>query len=82
MFFFGDLAVLDTGLTRIEQIGVQAIGIVCISLWCLIVGFSSLLLLNRRRPLRVSRKDEEKGMNVAEHKAATEMLELLVSMKK
>ncbi|MEF1290156.1 ammonium transporter, partial [Vibrio sp. M260118] len=78
----GDLSILDTGLSRFEQVGVQLLGIVCISLWCIAVGYSVLFLLNKRIPLRVSVADEEKGMNVAEHNAATEMLDLLVSMKK
>lgn len=78
---FGDLTILDNGLSRVEQIQVQLLGIISISAWCVVVGYGLLCLLNKRKPLRVSIEDEEQGMNVAEHKAATEMLDLLTSMK-
>ena len=77
----GDLDKLRTGLTRFEQIQVQLLGIACISLWCITVSYLLLKLLNRYVPLRVSKEAEEMGMNVSEHNAATELFDLLTSMR-
>ncbi|WED22761.1 ammonium transporter [Vibrio sp. JC009] len=78
---FGDLTLLGTGLSRIEQVGIQLLGILCISLWCIGIGYILLRTINRYIPLRVSAEAEELGMNVAEHNAATELFDLLTSMQ-
>ncbi len=77
---FGDPELLGTGLTHWQQIGVQGLGVVCISLWCVGIGWVALSLLNRFYPLRVSQQQEEQGMNVSEHRATTEVFDLLSSM--
>ncbi len=77
----GNLATLDTGLARNEQIGVQLLGIGTICLWCIVISYIFLRLVNRFIPLRVSQRDENIGMNVSEHHSATELLDLLVSMQ-
>jgi len=77
---FADLSVLDTGLTRWEQLEAQVIGIVSIGCYSFITSYLLLLLLNRFMPLRVSEGDEFKGMNVSEHHASTELIDLLVTM--
>lgn len=77
----GDLDKIGTGLTRTEQIEIQLLGIVCMSAWCVVIGFIAAKVINHISPLRVTQEDEEQGMNVAEHHAATELLDLLTSMK-
>ena len=79
---FGNLSILGTGLTRTEQIQVQVLGVVSISLWCVVVSYILIRLLDHYVPLRVSAQAEEQGMNVAEHNAATELIDLLTSMQR
>ncbi|MCB1995897.1 MAG: ammonium transporter [Burkholderiaceae bacterium] len=77
---FGDLATLGTGLSRLEQVGVQLLGIVVCALWCLL---TATLVLNRRWPggLRVNEEEERIGLNVAEHGARNELVTLLDAME-
>ncbi|TCS38193.1 ammonium transporter [Reinekea marinisedimentorum] len=78
---FGDLDTIGTGLGRLEQLAIQLLGIVAISAWCIGVGYPLLRLVNRWVPLRVSAHNEQQGMNVSEHRAASELLDLLTLMK-
>lgn len=64
---YGDLEILGTGLTRLEQIGVQVLGILTCGLWTFGIAFTVLKLLNRVYPLRVSEEHERLGLNLAEH---------------
>jgi len=78
---FGDLEILGTNLTRIAQLKVQVIGImVCFSL---AFGGTYLIfrIINRFFSLRVTPKDEHDGLNVAEHGATTELVDLLGAME-
>lgn len=79
---FADLAVLDTGLTRLQQIGVQLLGILVCGLWTFCMALIFLRWLNRRWPLRVSSEAEDIGLNVSEHGAKTELISLLTAMEK
>ena len=73
---FGNLELLDTGLTRLEQLLVQLLGIGVSFVWGFGVTYLILLNINRIFPLRVSVAEEEIGLNVAEHNAKTEVYEL------
>ena len=64
---YGDLDILGTGLTRIEQIGVQLLGIAACAVWTFGIAYPVLKLINRAHPLRVSAEHEEVGLNLAEH---------------
>lgn len=64
---YGDLEILGTGLSRVEQIGVQLLGVVACGVWTFGLSFCVLKLVNRVIPLRVSREHEELGLNLAEH---------------
>ncbi|MDB1123190.1 ammonium transporter [Vibrio algarum] len=79
---FGDLDLLSTGNTRIEQISVQLLGTAVIVVWAVSVSFLFFSILNKFVPLRVTQKAEEDGLNVSEHNAATEFKDLLVSMNR
>ncbi|MFT4835929.1 MAG: Amt family ammonium transporter [Psychromonas sp.] len=79
---FADLSVLGTDLTRSEQLLVQLIGIIAISAYSFGLSFLLLSQVNRFFPLRVSAEDEGLGMNVSEHRASTELIDLLGAMNK
>ncbi|ETI59335.1 ammonium transporter [Marinomonas profundimaris] len=78
---FGKADKIDNGLSFIEQLWVQATGIVVIGVYCFVVGYACMWLLNRFMPLRASKEQEEQGLNVAEHRATTELFDLLTSMQ-
>ncbi|MEM9273424.1 MAG: ammonium transporter [Cyanobacteria bacterium P01_F01_bin.143] len=77
---FGQLDLIDTGLTRINQLGVQLLGISVIG--CCAFGLTWILLksLNFFFELRVSLEAEQLGLNVSEHQAKTDTYELFQIM--
>ena len=79
---FGDLAVLGTGLTRLEQVGVQALGVAAVGAACLAVGVPAILLAHRLFNLRVSRRAEKVGLNVSEHGVATELHDFATTLNR
>jgi Amt family ammonium transporter len=78
---FGDLELMGTGNTRWQQIGVQGLGIAVCGLWCVVATWLFLRYWMPRRGLRVTPEEERTGLNVAEHGARTELLELLDAME-
>lgn len=78
---FGNPDLLGTGLDWFGQIKVQLLGIVVIGLWAFVVSYLVLAIINRLSPLRVSQAEEEIGLNVSEHGAKTELLDLLNAME-
>ena len=64
---YGDLDLIGTGLSRIEQIGVQILGIGVYGIWTFVMTYVLLSLVNRLFKLRVSREEEEMGLNLSEH---------------
>jgi Amt family ammonium transporter len=64
---YGDLDILGTGLTRMEQVGVQLLGVVVCGLWVFGIGYILMKAVNRVYPLRVSAEHEDIGLNLAEH---------------
>ncbi|MDO6687007.1 MULTISPECIES: ammonium transporter [unclassified Agarivorans] len=77
---FADVDMLGTGLSRSEQITAQIYGIAAIGLYSFGLSFVVLYVLNRFFPLRVNAEEERQGMNVSEHRASTELIDLLSSM--
>jgi Amt family ammonium transporter len=77
---FADLTLLDTGLTRWQQFNIQLLGVFSTGVYCLGISFLCLWVINKFVALRVSREDELQGMNVSEHCASTELIDLLGSM--
>ena len=73
---FGDPAKLGTGLTMWPQLGVQALGVGVCGAFVFGVTFPILWVVNKWRPLRVDLKSEIEGLNVAEHRASTDLLDL------
>ncbi|UUX49274.1 ammonium transporter [Nisaea acidiphila] len=78
---FGDLELIGTGLTRLEQLGVQALGILVAMVWAFAFGYVLLRILNHFLPMRVPEDWERMGLNVSEHGESTDQFELLRSME-
>ncbi len=85
---FGTLAVAFvaspavTGRTFTEQLGVQALGVATCWLWAFVGGWIVFQLINKVMPLRVDPVAEQNGLNVSEHGANTELIDLLHSMSR
>ncbi len=79
---FGDRTLLTTGLSRPEQILAQILGIGVAGLWTFGVAFILLYQINRRWPLRVSRRHEHIGLNVSEHGATSDLVDLFMVMRR
>lgn len=79
--FFGAPAILANGLTLWQQLGAQLLGIVSVGFYSFWVAYLLMRLLNHVMPLRVTVEDEERGLNVSEHNANTELIDLLSSMQ-
>ncbi|WP_008312615.1 ammonium transporter [Leptolyngbya sp. PCC 6406] len=79
---FGDLDLIGTGLSRPAQLGTQILGIGMCGVWAF--GFTYLVLwqVNRRWPLRVRRKHEHIGLNIAEHGAVSDLVDLFNTMRR
>ncbi|MEA3641166.1 MAG: ammonium transporter [Lamprobacter sp.] len=79
---FGAPALIGTGLSLGEQLAVQALGVVIAGAWSFPLAYLLLRLLNRFYRLRVSASDERLGLNVSEHGAKTEMVDLMTALKR
>ncbi|MEE8308660.1 MAG: ammonium transporter, partial [Gammaproteobacteria bacterium] len=77
---FADPEKWGTGLGRWDQFVVQLFGVGATFVWAFGVGFILLWLINRWVPLRIDPRGEHTGLNVAEHGASTEILDLLTEM--
>jgi ammonium transporter len=84
---WGTLAVALFGATeawgggsRLSQLWVQGVGIFFAFVWAFGIGYVVMWLINRRFPLRIDPEGELIGLNVAEHGASTEILDLLTDM--
>ena len=78
---FADLEVLGTGLGRGEQIGVQLMGIGAACGMAFVLPYVAFRIINSFFRFRVDPDDEVTGLNVAEHKATTELIDLLNTME-
>jgi len=77
---FGKTAWLETGLTHLEQIGVQVLGLTIAGVWAFGLTYLVMRTVDRFFPLRVSLEDETIGLNVSEHQAKTEIYDLFKAM--
>ena len=74
---FGDSSNWINNTDRIEQLFIQIIGVVVCFLWSFGLTYVLASFFNKFFPLRVCMEDEYKGLNVSEHGASTEILNLL-----
>ena len=77
---FGQPELLETGLSRSSQLGVQLLGILVGCLWAFGISYFVLESTNRLFPLRVSIYEEKVGLNISEHQAKTEIHDLFEVM--
>ena len=77
---FGETELLNTGLNRWTQLLTQVIGIGVCFLWVFGTSYISFRVINRFLPLRVTPEDEYIGLNVSEHGATTELLDMFRAM--
>ncbi|WP_031482117.1 ammonium transporter [Maridesulfovibrio frigidus] len=78
---FGDTALIGTGLSMLEQLEVQALGIFAAFVIAFVIPYILIKIINRFIPLRVSKEDEEVGLNISEHNARTDLLDLFAAME-
>jgi ammonium transporter len=76
----GDVESFPAASGRLEQIGIQLVGIGVCFAWAFGLGFVVLSLIDKRFPFRIDREGELAGLNVAEHGATTEIADLLSDM--
>ena len=77
---YGDAVLTETGLGRGEQFAVQLLGIGICFVWAFGLAYLVLRWINRFVPMRVTIEDEHVGLNVSEHGATTELLDLFHAM--
>ncbi len=78
---FGQPELLGTDLSMLQQVTVQVIGVVTCGVWTFGVTFVLMWLIDKVIPLRVSPQEEHEGLNVAEHGARTDLVDLLAFME-
>ena len=64
---YGDLETLGTGLSRIEQIAVQGLGVIVYGAWTFGAAFLVFYAGNLVLRFRVSEEEEIAGLNISEH---------------
>ena len=64
---YGDLETLGTGLGRLEQVAVQALGVIVYGLWAFGLAFLVFYAGNAYLHFRVSEEEEIAGLNISEH---------------
>lgn len=79
--FFANLDVINTGLSRWQQIKVQLLGVVTCGLISFSISFVILYIINLFYKLRVSESAEKQGLNFTEHRATTELHDLFSEME-
>ncbi|TWT94263.1 Signal transduction histidine-protein kinase BarA [Neorhodopirellula pilleata] len=77
---FGDPEMLPWGHDRYHQFGIQSLGVLTVFAWSFGVSLALLSIVNQFSRLRVSHKDEYRGLNLTEHDASTELIDLLGGM--
>lgn len=68
-------------LPFVEQLKIQFLGVSVIGAYCFAVSYGFIYAINKLIPLRVSARNEMLGMNISEHHASTELIDLMGSMK-
>ncbi|MEO0885548.1 MAG: ammonium transporter [Cyanobacteria bacterium J06648_10] len=78
---YGQPEILQTGLSRFQQLGVQLLGSLIAGAWAFGMTWVGLTIATQWIDLRVSAEDEEIGLNVAEHGASSDTYDLLNTMQ-
>ncbi|MBP5793045.1 MAG: ammonium transporter, partial [Spirochaetaceae bacterium] len=78
---FGQPEVLGTIPIFGRQFLAQFIGVSACGVWAFGLALIGFWILNKVVPLRVSSEDEDKGLNIVEHGASTEIFDVYAKMK-
>lgn len=78
---FGSASFFGEGVGRIQQLGIQGVGIVTCAVFGFLPAFLFLRFISKWMPLRASEKEELAGLNESEHRVTTEHLDLLREME-
>ncbi|MEM9806206.1 MAG: ammonium transporter [Cyanobacteria bacterium P01_D01_bin.56] len=78
---YGQPEILQTGLSRLQQLGVQLLGVLIAGIWAFGMTWVCLTVVTQWLELRVSAEDEEIGLNVAEHGVSSNSYDLLNTMQ-
>ncbi|MEO0535416.1 MAG: ammonium transporter [Cyanobacteria bacterium P01_A01_bin.123] len=78
----GNLDLIGTGLNRAEQMQVQLLGTFAAGAWAFGVTYLVLSGINRIWPMRVTRKQEHIGLNISEHGASSDLVDLFNVMQR
>jgi ammonium transporter len=78
--FLGDVNAFPEASGRLEQLGIQLVGVGTCCAWAFGVSYVVLTLIDRVVPFRVDPEGELAGLNIAEHGATTEIADLLYDM--
>lgn len=70
------------GNTRVEQLGIQFLGVATAFLWVFPLAFGAQKLISVTIGMRVSAEDEQMGLNIAEHGATSSLIGLARSMQR
>ncbi len=69
------------GIGMLEQFSIQLLGVTVCAVWSFGTAYFALQHINKYYPLRITRKQEQQGLNVSEHGVHTEFAELIDTMK-
>ena len=78
---FGQPELLGTNPIFGSQFLAQLIGVAVCGVWAFGLSFIGFMILNKIIPLRVSSEDEDKGLNIVEHGASTEIFDVYTKMQ-
>ncbi len=73
---FADMSLLATDMNRWSFLLVQLLGVIVCGVWVFTVTYLVMKLFDTFSPLRVSSEDERVGLNISEHGARTDLLDL------
>lgn len=73
-------AALET-FNRAGLLGVQLLGVLICALWTFGIVYMVMRIYNRMNPIRVSAEQEHEGLNITEHGARTDLLDLFQVME-
>ena len=77
---FGNSELIGTGLSPVVQLGVQLLGVLTGIVWAGGATFITLWVMARFTPLRVSAREELLGLNIVEHGARSDLVEMFEVM--
>ncbi len=78
---FAPAGSFGVGVSMMDQFFVQFLGVMVCAVWSFGLAYVLLKQLDQRYPLRITRKQEQLGLNISEHNASTEFAELIHTMK-